>query len=110
MTDLFKRVSHAPPGHFRQNSLRVSASSATIQRMQPIVTTLAITAALLAPVAAPVAAPSALSGCYPETNGGNCYEPGEFCRRSDHGASGVAGDGENIVCQNNGGWRWEPVS
>lgn len=43
------------------------------------------------------------------SNKGTCYEPGERCRSSDHGASGVAGDGENIQCANNDGWRWEPV-
>jgi len=58
---------------------------------------------------APAAAPTTRSGCYPLTNGGNCYEPGEYCRKSDHGASGVAGDGEQIVCEDNNGWRWEPV-
>ncbi|MFI5035407.1 MAG: fibronectin type III domain-containing protein [Acidimicrobiales bacterium] len=46
--------------------------------------------------------------CYPLTNGGNCYEPGEYCRDSDHGVTGVAGDGERILCRNNNGWRWEP--
>jgi hypothetical protein len=50
------------------------------------------------------------SGCQPQTNKGNCYEPGEFCRKGDHGASGVAGDGERIVCEDNDGWRWEPAS
>ena len=25
------------------------------------------------------------------------------------GASGVAGDGKKIVCEDNNGWRWEPV-
>jgi hypothetical protein len=53
-------------------------------------------------------APATPSGCYPQSNKGNCYEPGQFCRNSDHGASGVAGDGENIICANNDGWRWEP--
>lgn len=52
---------------------------------------------------------TAPASCYPLTNGGNCYEPGEFCRNSDHGVSGVAGDGENITCENNDGWRWEPA-
>ena len=46
--------------------------------------------------------------CHPLTNGGNCYEPGEYCRTSDHGASGVAGDGKSITCENNDAWRWEP--
>ena len=46
--------------------------------------------------------------CYPLTNRGNCYEPGEYCRNSDHGARGVAGNGETITCEDNNGWRWEP--
>ncbi|MDX6421484.1 MAG: hypothetical protein QOG28_6104 [Trebonia sp.] len=61
----------------------------------------------------PVAVPAppvatARASCSPLTNGGNCYEPGEFCRNSDHGASGVAGDGKAITCDDNDGWRWEP--
>jgi hypothetical protein len=55
------------------------------------------------------AAPSSPSGCYPLTNKGTCYEPGERCRNSDHGASGVAGDGKSIICEDNDGWRWEPA-
>jgi hypothetical protein len=43
------------------------------------------------------------------TNSGKCYESGEFCRKSDHGSSGVAGNGEKIRCEDNNGWRWEPV-
>jgi hypothetical protein len=67
------------------------------------------TAAPPPPTTAPAAAPSTPSGCYPLTNGGNCYEPGEYCRKSDHGASGVAGDGKPIICEDNDGWRWEPA-
>ena len=26
----------------------------------------------------------------------------------DHGMTGVAGNGEPIICSNNNGWRWEP--
>jgi hypothetical protein len=52
---------------------------------------------------------SAAVTCYPLTSGGNCYEPGEFCGKSDHGATGVAGDGKAIKCEDNNGWRWEPV-
>jgi cytoskeletal protein RodZ len=55
----------------------------------------------------PTTTPSTAS-CYPLTNGGNCYEPGEYCRTSDYGVSGVAGDGEAITCEDNNGWRWEP--
>ena len=59
--------------------------------------------------AAPPAVSSAPSPrCYPLTNGGNCYEPGEYCRNSDHGVTGVAGDGETITCSYSNGWRWEP--
>jgi hypothetical protein len=53
-------------------------------------------------------APATPAGCHPLTNAGSCYEPGEFCRDSDHGVSGVAGDGEAITCADNDGWRWEP--
>ena len=59
-----------------------------------------------------VSAPSTTSapaGCYPLTNGGKCYEPGEFCRESDHGMVGLAGDGKTIKCEDNNGWRWEPI-
>jgi hypothetical protein len=47
------------------------------------------------------------AACHPFTNEGNCYEPGEFCPDKEHGAQGVAGDGEKIVCKNSDGWRWE---
>ena len=61
-----------------------------------------------AAAAPPPATSAAPAGCHPLTNAGNCYEPGEYCRGSDHGVSGVAGDGEPITCENNDGWRWEP--
>jgi hypothetical protein len=60
-----------------------------------------------APTTSAAAPPSA--SCYPTTSSGNCYEPGEHCRNSDHGTSGVAGDGEKIICEYKNGWRWEPV-
>ncbi len=46
--------------------------------------------------------------CRPLSNAGHCYEPGEFCRHSDRGVKGIAGDGKRIVCRNNDGLRWEP--
>ncbi|HEX4213410.1 MAG TPA: hypothetical protein VIA06_08815 [Candidatus Dormibacteraeota bacterium] len=58
-----------------------------------------------APVTTPTPAPP---GCHPLSDEGTCYEPGEYCRDSDHGASGIAGDGEAITCEDNDGWRWEP--
>ena len=46
--------------------------------------------------------------CRPLSDAGHCYEPGEFCRHSDRGLRGIAGDGKRIVCRNNDGLRWEP--
>lgn len=57
-------------------------------------------------VAAPPPPPA--SSCYPLTDSGHCYEPGEYCRYSDAGTTGIAGDGERIKCENNNGLRWEP--
>jgi hypothetical protein len=57
---------------------------------------------------APPPPPPPKASCHPLTNGGNCYEPGEFCRDSDHNVTGLAGDGEVITCEDNDGWRWEP--
>jgi hypothetical protein len=54
----------------------------------------------------PSAAPA---GCYPLSDEGTCYEPGEYCRDSDHGMAGTAGDGEKIICADNDGWRWKPA-
>ena len=58
------------------------------------------------PLPSPAPAPT---DCHPLTSSGNCYEPGEFCSTADHGVTGVAGDGEAIICEDNGGWRWEPA-
>jgi hypothetical protein len=57
----------------------------------------------------PTTTAAAPATCHPLTNSGHCYEPGEFCRNSDHGVTGVAGNGETILCEDNNGWRWEPV-
>jgi hypothetical protein len=58
---------------------------------------------------APAAAPSTPSDCHPRSDRGSCYQPGEYCRNSDHGKYGVACDGESIICEYNDGWRWEPA-
>ncbi len=57
----------------------------------------------------PAPRPSSPAACYPLDSEGNCYEPGEYCPDADHGMYGLAGDGEPIVCEDNNGWRWEPV-
>ena len=71
------------------------------------------TAPAVAPSTAPAAAPTQAApppaGCHPVSDEGTCYEPGEYCRDDDHGTSGVAGDGEEIICEDNDGWRWEPA-
>ena len=62
-----------------------------------------------APTPTAIAPTPAPAQCYPLTNSGHCYEPGEYCRASDHGATGVAGDGETITCEDKNGWRWVPT-
>jgi hypothetical protein len=49
------------------------------------------------------------ASCYPLTNSGKCYTPGEFCRTSDHSVSGIDANGDAIKCEDNDGWRWERV-
>jgi len=57
---------------------------------------------------APPATSPAAAGCTPIDNEGGCYEPGEYCRDDDHGATGRAGDGQTITCEDeNGTWYWE---
>lgn len=48
-------------------------------------------------------------GCYPLSGEGTCYEPGEYCRASDQGVAGIAGDGQTIVCMDDHGLRWMPT-
>jgi hypothetical protein len=59
------------------------------------------------PAEVPTTQTPAAPSCHPLTSGGNCYEPGEYCRNSDHGVTGVAGDGKSITCEDVNGWRWE---
>jgi hypothetical protein len=70
-------------------------------------TTTTVTTTTTPPVKSTTTAPPQ-TGCYPKTDSGNCYEPGEYRRDDDHGNSGVVGDGESITYEDNNGWRWEP--
>ena len=79
-------------------------TAAAVQRTAPSTPAQTTSAAPPAPPAS-----TAPASCYPLSNEGTCYEPGEFCRKADHGKSGVAGDGKAIECEDNDGWRWEPV-
>ena len=81
----------------RTSAPRASATHKSTPRAQPAHST------------SPSPSAAAPASCHPLTNGGNCYEPGEYCRNSDHGVTGVAGDGKTIVCEDNDGWRWEPA-
>jgi len=59
------------------------------------------------PSTPPATSPPA-AGCTPIDNEGGCYEPGEYCRDDNHGATGRAGDGQTITCEDeNGTWYWE---
>ncbi len=120
------RVGNAPPGvqvmidvHISRNGQKGSCQASFMPRA-------ALAAAVQSPppaapsspphpapppttAAPPPPPPPPATSCHPLTNGGKCYEPGEFCRDSDHGVTGLAGDGETIRCEDNDGWRWEPV-
>jgi hypothetical protein len=87
----------------RTSATQAAPPPATTVAAPPAATTAA------APPPATTADPPAPAGCHPLTNSGNCYQPGEFCRATDHGASGIDDDGNPIVCRDNNGWRWEPA-
>ena len=98
-------ASHAPATHAPTHAPATRAPAPATPSPSPTITHPA------APPPAPAtsAAVPPPASCSPLTNGGHCYEPGEYCRNSDHGMYGVAGDGEKIACEDNNGWRWEPV-
>lgn len=89
--------------HGRTGTCRASFRPRAVPRPWPAPTPVTT----LAPP--PNSSPPAPAGCHPLSDEGTCYEPGEFCRDSDHGVTGVAGDGKTITCEDNDGWRWEPA-
>ena len=107
-----RRAARAASARSSAASAAASKSAATAQRAAARRAAKKKAAARRARAAASAAAQSSAAdqptSCHPLTNGGNCYEPGEFCRQSDAGTSGVAGDGEAITCEDNNGLRWEP--
>jgi hypothetical protein len=71
-------------------------------------TTTSPPAAATPPTSAPPPSNPAAAGCSPIDDEGGCYEPGEYCRDDNHGATGRAGDGQTITCEDeNGTWYWE---
>jgi hypothetical protein len=106
-------VAVATPTEQQTTAPTSTPTPASTPRPSPTLTPTPLPAPTAAPPVAaappPTAAPAKLAGCYPLSNSGTCYEPGEFCRTADHGRTGVAGNGEAIVCEYNNGWRWEPA-
>jgi len=108
------RVGNATPGALVVITVNVSRNQSTGSchaRLRPrpgAVTAAAPAQPTTPPPAAQPPAPQPQASCYPISDEGTCYEPGEFCRDDDHGMTGLAGDGETIVCEDNDGWRWEP--
>jgi len=98
-------VGSAPPGVRVMVTVRVSAHG------QKRLTRVSFTPRQPPPPPAPrpTTAPPAPTGCYPTTSSGNCYRAGEFCPQADAGMSGIAENGEAIICEDNNGLRWEPA-
>ncbi|WP_282702265.1 hypothetical protein [Streptomyces sp. CC219B] len=45
--------------------------------------------------------------CSIRSNSGNCYQAGQFCRNSDHGATTTTASGARITCTySSNAWRW----
>jgi hypothetical protein len=114
------RVGHSPDRLAHQYGMGTITQACGIPAAAPATPATTATTALPPPTTTATVPPppptttqppptTAATSCYPLSDGGNCYEPGEYCRNSDHGASGRAGDGEAIMCENNNGWRWEPT-
>jgi len=102
-------ASQAPAAHAPVTHAPATHAPATHAPAMPSPSPMITHSAAPPPAPATSAAAPPPASCSPLTNGGNCYEPGEYCRNSDHGMYGVAGDGEKIACEDNNGWRWEPV-
>ncbi|MFF0033824.1 hypothetical protein [Streptomyces avermitilis] len=50
---------------------------------------------------------SSTSTCSIVSNSGNCYQAGQFCRNSDHGAHTTNASGARITCSySSNAWRW----
>jgi hypothetical protein len=88
---------------------RLSRRVAVPTAPTPAPTVTPVTQSPAPPVASSSQPAATPAHCYPFSDEGTCYEPGEYCRDDDHGVSGIAGDGESITCEDNDGWRWEPA-
>jgi hypothetical protein len=117
------RVGHFPERLAKQYGMGTITHACGYPKAAPVPAPLTTTPTTAAPAPTTTTAPApppttvpipppttaAPASCHPLSDGGNCYEPGEYCRDSDHGVTGVAGNGETITCEDNDGWRWEPT-
>ena len=100
---------NAPPTSTAPSTSTTNAATTTTTTAPPTTTTTTAPPATTTSTSPPPPpSTAAATGCTPLSDEGTCYEPGEYCRDSDHGVTGRAGDGETITCDNNDGWRWEP--
>jgi len=94
----------------KQTSKMLISTDVTTQPVQEIVEE----GTYITPVSTPSSATNTPNtsapslSCHPVSNEGTCYRAGEYCRESDAGTTGVAGNGESIICEDNDGLRWEP--
>lgn len=92
------------------NGVQTSKALASTTVTTPATNEIVDVGTYVAPTPTPTqsSTPAPAQSCYPLSDEDTCYEPGEYCRDSDQGTSGLAGDGESITCEDNDGWRWEP--
>lgn len=93
----------------KQTSQKLISNQITSAPIVQIVNVGPGTAADSAPAATTPTEPAATDPtCHPSDDNGNCYEPGDMCTMSEQGESGVAGNGDVIMCVRSvGTWRWQ---
>jgi hypothetical protein len=99
--------------HPAKSSIKARKVPRTTRKPVAAVTTSAAAPAHTEPAVTPSSAHSSPTAssvshiCTPKSNEGTCYRAGEYCRDADHGDTGWTADGEEIMCEDNDGWRWE---
>jgi hypothetical protein len=92
----------------KQTAKTLISAITTTQPVTQIIDVGTYVAPAPAPTPAPAPPATSASSCHPLSDEGNCYRAGEYCRESDAGTTGIASNGEAIICENNDGLRWEP--
>jgi len=94
----------------RQTDGSVRSYQGTYRVTRGVITRFDVALSSAAAPPPPPSPPAPAAGCHPLTPSGHCYEPGEYCPTADAGQTGVAGDGEMIVCVlESGRYHWHPV-